>query len=152
MANRVNGFWTFYYGERDYRPDGSYLTTLFFCVLYFPIFPLRSERVIPDPNNMEWTLVGPNYYLVLEKRRPHLLQVASVYLCSWTMMALAIDYVLQIGPQLQQRWPWLSSPWVEPIPMLLMVAPVFVLIRMVRRNAKRKALAQNPAETPAPIG
>jgi hypothetical protein len=73
MPKSIYGFGTRYYGERDYRKDGSYLTTNFFCLLFFPIFPLHTVRVIPDPKNTEWSLVGENYYLVLEERAPNLL-------------------------------------------------------------------------------
>jgi hypothetical protein len=32
MPSNVNGFGTKYYGQRDFRADGSYITTNFFCL------------------------------------------------------------------------------------------------------------------------
>jgi len=51
MPSNVNGFGTKYYGQRDFRLDGSYVTTNFFCLGFFPVIPLHSVRVIPDPKN-----------------------------------------------------------------------------------------------------
>jgi hypothetical protein len=47
MPSLINGFGTAYYGRRKERADGSYATTEFFVVLYFPLIPLRSWRVRP---------------------------------------------------------------------------------------------------------
>jgi hypothetical protein len=47
MPASINGFGTDFYGERDYHPDGSYITTEWVTAFYFPIIPLRSCRLIP---------------------------------------------------------------------------------------------------------
>lgn len=47
MPSTINGVGTAYYGNRDRSPDGSYVTTLFFALLYVPLLPLRSFRVLP---------------------------------------------------------------------------------------------------------
>jgi hypothetical protein len=39
MPKSFGGFGTRYCGARDYRKDGSYMTTTFFCLLFFPSFP-----------------------------------------------------------------------------------------------------------------
>jgi len=143
MPKSFNGFGTRYYGERDYRKDGSYLTTNFFCILYFPVIPLHTVRVIPDPKNTEWSPVGTNYYSILEKRAPNLLQVASVYLCGFTVLASIILYFVKIEPVLQSLFPWLASRWLEPIPALLALVPPFVVMRILRNNARKRAYAQD---------
>ena len=43
MPSNINGFGTKYYGQRDFRPDGSYVTTNFFCLGFFPVVPLHSS-------------------------------------------------------------------------------------------------------------
>jgi hypothetical protein len=142
MPKSIYGFGTGYYGERDYRNDGSYLTTNFFCILFFPVVPLHTVRVIPDPKNLEWSPVGENYYLVLEKRAPNLLQTASVYLCELAVVALMVLYFARIGPFLQGRFSWLSSRWLEMIPFWLTITPPFIIVRVLRNNARKRAYAQ----------
>lgn len=46
MPSMIGGIGTSFIGERDKRPDGSYVTTEFF-VVGIPLFPLRSFRVRP---------------------------------------------------------------------------------------------------------
>jgi hypothetical protein len=47
MPYTFNGFGTRYYGERERAEDGSYITTEWITLLYFPILPIRSFRVLP---------------------------------------------------------------------------------------------------------
>ena len=102
MPKSFGGFGTRYCGERDYRKDGSYMTTTFFCVLFFPVFPLHSVRVIPDPRNNEWEEMHDCYYLVSEKRAPNLPQVASVYLFEAMVVALMFLDIVKIEPVLKR--------------------------------------------------
>jgi len=88
MPSNVNGFGTKYYGQRDFRLDGSYVTTNFFCLGFFPVIPLHSVRVIPDPKN-SWMPFSKNYYAILEKRWPNPLQVLSIYLWSAAAAGMA---------------------------------------------------------------
>jgi len=74
MAYSINGIGTTFYGQRDFRPDGTYLTTEWFALLYFPIFPLRSLRVMyqGQDNDDHWHFgVGStDNYAVYEKHFP----------------------------------------------------------------------------------
>jgi len=45
MANTFNGIGTTFYGKRDFEPDGSYVTTKWFVLGFFPVFPVSSLRV-----------------------------------------------------------------------------------------------------------
>jgi hypothetical protein len=147
MPKSFNGFGTRYYGERDYRKDGSYLTTNFLCLLFFPVFPIHTVRVIPDPKN---SVVGTNYYMVLEKRAPNLLQTASVYLCELTVLALIVLYFVRIEPVLKSYFPWLASGWLAPIPFFLALTPIFIAVRILRSKARKRVLAQDMS-SPAAI-
>ena len=42
---RLNGCGVGLYGERDRRPDGSYIATYCLCVLFIPVLPLTAYRV-----------------------------------------------------------------------------------------------------------
>ncbi len=119
------------------------MTTTFFCLLFFPIFPLHTVRVIPDPKNIEWNEMQESYYLVSEKRAPNLWQVASVYLFELMVIALIVLDTVKIGPDLKSRYPWLSSPWIDPLPFLLVIAPPFIVVRILRSNARKRVYAQD---------
>lgn len=41
----LNGFGTTFYGKRDFRADGSYITTEWIVLAYLPLIPIRSLRV-----------------------------------------------------------------------------------------------------------
>ena len=41
----IHGIGTAVYGERDYRPDGSYVTTEWVIFAWMPIFPISSLRI-----------------------------------------------------------------------------------------------------------
>jgi len=45
MAYSFNGIGTTFYGQRDFRADGSYVTTEWIVFCCIPIAPLRSLRV-----------------------------------------------------------------------------------------------------------
>ncbi len=149
MPKSFGGFGTRYCGERDYRKDGSYMTTTFFCVFFFPLFPLHTVRVIPDPKNDEWNEMQDSYYLVSEKRAPNLGQVASVYLFELTVIALMVLYVARIEPVVKNRFPWISSPWLGPIPFGLAIAPPYIAVRLLRRIARKRVYAQDVNGPPA---
>ena len=113
MPSNINGFGTRYYGRRDFRVDGSYLATKFFCLAFVPFVPLHSVCVIPDPKN-SWMPFSKNYYAILEKRWPHPLQVLSIYLWSAAAVAMGVVFFWKIEPFLKERAPWLAQGWVEP--------------------------------------
>ncbi len=45
MPSTLNGIGTKFYGQRDFSPDGSYITTEWFVFIYIPLIPLKSLRV-----------------------------------------------------------------------------------------------------------
>jgi hypothetical protein len=144
MPTSAYGCGTKYYGERDFHKDGSYLTTNFFAILFFPLIPLHTVRVIPDPKNLEWSPIATNHYLVLEKRAPDLLQVASVYFSEAVVIALMIAYLAKVDPFLASRWPWLTSPWVAPLPFFLLTVVLPMLgVRILRNKARKRAFAED---------
>jgi hypothetical protein len=112
MPSNVNGFGTKYYGQRDFRADGSYITTNFFCLAFLPIIPLHSVRVIADPKNSAMPF-SKNYYSILEKRWPHPLQVLSIYLWAAAAAAMGILFFWKIEPFLKVRYQWLTQGWQE---------------------------------------
>ncbi len=136
MPSSVNGFGTKYYGQRDFRPDGSYITTNFFCLAFVPVFPIHSVRVIPDPKNSAIPF-SKNYYAILEKRWPHPLQVLSIYLWAAAAVAMGILYFWKIEPYLKERGLATAHNWLEACLFGVCIAvPVAggVLLRTVLRK------------------
>lgn len=52
----LNGVGTGLYGQRDLRPDGSYIATLCFCILFIPLIPWSAYRVTPHEGG--WVFFG----------------------------------------------------------------------------------------------
>jgi hypothetical protein len=84
MPKSYNGIGTMFMGQRDFRPDGSYVTTEFFVILLFPVMPLKSYRVIP---------LGGNKYRVLEELPWHRRQSHSLQLTAFASIMLPIAFV-----------------------------------------------------------
>ena len=145
MPSSVNGFGTKYYGQRDFRPDGSYITTNFFCLAFVPVIPLHSVRVIPDPKN-SWMPFSKNYYAILEKRWPNPLQVLSIYLWSAAAVAMGILFFWKIAPFLKDEAPGLMASWLEPFLFAICVA-IPVGAGVVLRNLLRKREEVSPSVT-----
>jgi hypothetical protein len=45
MAFTFHGIGTMVYGERDYWPDGSFVTTEWFVIAFVPLLPVISKRI-----------------------------------------------------------------------------------------------------------
>jgi hypothetical protein len=93
MPFTINGIGTSNYGARDFRPDGSYVTTSWFVLIFVPIFPLKSQRILPTGNNKFYLVYYSQPYLVLEKLPLNWTQVLSVYgwyAALWAFSGLAL--------------------------------------------------------------
>jgi hypothetical protein len=77
---RFNGIGTTIYGKREVNPeDGSYIVTKWFTVIYFPIIPLGSYRVIKEKQNF---LAGfPKYQM--KNAQLSVKQIIFTYLAWW---------------------------------------------------------------------
>ena len=72
----LNGFGTRLYGNRDYHESsGSHVATLYFVVLFIPVFPLACYRVI-DQGGGSWSFIGKVPFSSKEKN--HMLIAAAV--------------------------------------------------------------------------
>lgn len=71
------GIGTALYGKRDFKADGSYLTTKWIVAFWIPIIPLCSYRVRERSTGSG--LWAPSVHKVLEKGRPNPKQVCFIY-------------------------------------------------------------------------
>lgn len=75
IATSWNGIGTSIYGKRDFRPDGSFLTTKWLIAYFVPIVPIKSVRVSKIRGG----------YLIHQGCRPNIRQVLCVYLFVLTL-------------------------------------------------------------------
>ena len=86
MAFTIHGIGTMVYGERDYWPDGSFVTTEWFVVALVPLVPLCSKRISYTKNSDYSTYDMAGYY-VYETLGVDRRQALFVYL--WVASVLA---------------------------------------------------------------
>jgi hypothetical protein len=89
MPRSFNGCGTRYYGSRDKNPDGSYVTTVWVTLIFVPIIPLRSYRVLPTGKGVNYGIYNRQTYLT---RRAPLCwrQIGNVYFVVAPILAFAI--------------------------------------------------------------
>ncbi len=64
MPFNFNGIGTTYYGQRDLLEDGSFVTTEWLILIYVPIIPLGSFRIVPSGKSSNLLVYRSNQYLV----------------------------------------------------------------------------------------
>ncbi|SRR6266851_833954 len=62
MPYTFNGCGTHYYGKQDKANDGSYVTTEWITLVYVPLIPLRSFRVLPVGKGTNWVVHSSQSY------------------------------------------------------------------------------------------
>jgi len=87
MPYTFNGTGTAYYGKRDKEPDGSYITTEWFVLLYLPIFPRRSFRVLPKGNDKNYIFYASQGFYAREAPL-NLKQVRNIYLGTYGIIGI----------------------------------------------------------------
>jgi hypothetical protein len=78
---RFNGVGTAVLGKRDFRPDGTYLTTAWFTILWVPIVPIESYRILPQKS---FSFIIQEVFSVSKK------QVRCTYAFSLTYVLLLV--------------------------------------------------------------
>jgi hypothetical protein len=145
MAFALNGFGTTYYGQRDFRADGSYVTTEWVILLFVPVLPLRSFRVIAGPE------IGDYYYVYSSRSKSYIIverlplvreQVLSVYgLISLALVWSSLLVILSIlfGA------PWNTYPGVLAIITVCLASLPFSIPLILRKRAKRDVIITKEA-------
>ena len=122
MPFTFNGIGTILYGARDFRPNGSHVATEWFALIYIPVLPLKSMRIIPAGNNKSYAFYNSSRYVILEKTKLNPRQVLSVY-AFFTIFTGS--FLLASATEL---W-WLALPGVA-----VLVAPWFLRRRAIERS------------------
>lgn len=131
MAFTINGIGTTFYGQRDFRADGSYVTTEWFVILYLPVVPIKSLRIAETNDRTNAVIYSSESYHVLGQVPLSAIQVLSTYL--FTMV-----YVGGIASTFYLGWPWY-------VIVLSFIVPWFVvfLVREIARSMSAQAEAND---------
>lgn len=135
MAFTFRGIGTMDYGQREFRADGSYVTTLWFVFLYLPIVPIHSKRIRATGEVKYYSMRPRMTYVLHEKTKPNRAQVLSTY--AWFASVLAIF----ITAKLQDSW-WIAVPGA-----VLLLLPWLLrkqALARVKAEAARKELGFSP--------
>jgi hypothetical protein len=139
MAYSFNGFGTTFYGERDYRPDGTHITTEWIIFFGIPIIPLRSLHVRYQGKGKRKIPIGfgsAHNYLVHESGRPHWKQVFNTYAFSVFVLAwIGVMAWLFFGEfEFVQRYDYIGA-----FGLIAACSPPFLLLRLLSCRERRKA-------------
>jgi hypothetical protein len=127
MPYSFNGTGTKLYGKRDFRTDGSYVTTEWAAFLWIPAFPLKSMRIRETAGADVGVFSNLKYVILEQTPYLHRKQVLCVYSFAAAVIAcfvLGLAY-LDYGNEF--------LVWVPVV--LLSVIPY-----ALRRRAREKAL------------
>lgn len=138
MPFNFNGIGTTYYGECDFRADGSYVTTEWVSLFYLPLLPLKSVRLIRlRKGDVDSVAFSSKAVLVVERIPLHWRQVGNLY----GFMGFCVAYVaaLSTGPaMLGWSWDQISAKLAAFIWLPLLSLP-YLLPLLLRRRERQKA-------------
>jgi hypothetical protein len=148
MPFAVQGTGTRYYGMRDFRKDGTYITTEWFVILHIPVIPLRSLRV-RGRSGFSVVVFSSRSYSIYSKGSPNLKQVLFTYsylllIAAWIFFVCALcSKTLSTSGS--------NSPAVSlAVISFLLPAPLPRILRYYAKRKLRRAL-QNQMRRQPPL-
>ena len=130
MPRMVNGVGTRFYGQCDWRRDGSFQTTEWLVMMYVPVVPFKSLRI---------QQAGGNSYRVFEQLPLSLAQVLRTYAFALIYLAAMPAALIALATRMNFES---DSPVRSLLQMSLLgviAAAPFLALRLARRNARRSA-------------
>ncbi len=142
MPFSFNGFGTAYYGECDFRADGSYVTTEWVSAFLLPILPFRSVRLMRMPSeDTNLVIYSSKGFLVIEGISLHWWQVLKTYgfmgCCAGYLVGLAAG-VEYFGLSWGQKSPTLAIF----ISLFALALPLFLMLFLRHRARKKTAFSR----------
>lgn len=145
MPFSFHGFGTAYYGECDFRPDGSYVTTEWISAFLLPVLPFRSVRLVRMPGkDLNLVVVSSEGFLVIERTTLHWRQVMRTY----GFMACYAAYLVGLSTAVDSlglSWGQISPTWAIVIFLFVLTLPLFLLL-FLRDKARRRAIFSPEAQ------
>ncbi len=136
MPRSGNGLGTVHFGRADQRDDGSYVTTVWFAVFFLPIFPIRSERILPLSEFDNGAGHRNLRYSVLENVPRHRPQIIRTYLVGWGILAWYVALWWAYAPVAK----WVGGKHDHWIPLIWVVIPFALLLAWQRWFVPRPKL------------
>ncbi len=138
-------------GCRGIRPDGSYIGTEFFCILYVPLVPTRTLRVTPAPGQSRLPFVHKRFLKGI-KQPLDWSQVVSVYLSAIAFAGYGLSFFAFAVTYLKRHSNWIDDGWVEILIFLVwMSLPMYLIASARDRALKRSREDVRKINTPKPI-
>jgi hypothetical protein len=136
MANTINGIGTTYLGRANFEQDGSFVTTKWFVLGFFPIVPLGSARLRYEGTEGIPFFSRTSTFEVIEELPTDWLQVLktwayAVFIIAWTV--------------------WLLDGKFNPVIKIIFIAAAMALPHVLRWFAMRSAGAQGGADAEAAL-
>jgi hypothetical protein len=136
LSGFVHGAGFRLYGRRDIRPDGSYLSTKFFCLAFLPVVPISTQRIIPAKS---WVPFGTTRYKLISKQPLHWVQVFSVYLTAILVVIYGTLFFKVVKPFLQARYGVPIDDFPEFLLFCVWMALAGIAFRWFPRSSQRFA-------------
>ena len=142
MPTLIQGFGSAFIGQRDFRADGSFLTTEWACFL-IPLLPVESVRVV-KAGTKAFPGGSETQYRILERHRPDRKQVLSTYgfmacYAAWVIVAGLEFFVHLAGPLLARSENLFTGALVA-----LLLVPPWIVPFALRMRARRRARMTRP--------
>lgn len=93
MANSFNGIGTTFYGRSNFESDGSFVTTKWFIIGFFPIVPVGSARIQFERESGIPFFGRTSTFEVIEELPIDWLQVLKTWVYAFCIVALS-GYVI----------------------------------------------------------
>jgi len=140
-----------FFGKRDLRPDGSYVTTKFFCLFYLPMIPIGTMRIIPVGSKVGLPF-GRTQYKLIGKQPLHWLQILSVYLVAFLFVVYGMLLFKVVDPYLQARFGAPIDDFPKFLFFLVWMFLGWVVFRWFRRRSHQPAENEiRDLDRPTPI-
>jgi hypothetical protein len=144
MTFTFHGIGTKFYGQRDFRSDGTYITTEWLVFLYIPVIPLRSLRVGFKGSQDIPMLWHRESFAIYEKTYPNWKQVLYVYsyMFSYVLwIVVLVGHTDTIDMYFQRWFSRPSSEYILATVVIFGLAPPAALPLVLRWYARKHVRA-----------
>ena len=129
---RFNGCGTALIGRRDFKPDGTFITTAWMTFLFVPIFPIQSLRISTSSESFS---ISKESFTIHQKYWLDFKQISLTYLFTAFLIGwLTVEYYF---------CDWLNYTAVA-LTIATIVLPIpFLFAVLLRRYAETKAFKES---------
>ena len=115
MPRSGNGIGTVYYGRSSEAEDGSYVTTVWAVFLFLPLFPLRSERVLPVSEFSNGAGAGWTRFTIVGRVPLDWREIRKSYVVGWGILSwyVSLLFLYEVLARIfgSGNGPWIVLGW-----------------------------------------